>query len=171
MAKTSLQVKAKNAATERATNVTITYVNPEADSATLKQFGQMLNGFTNNVYEETNRIQTINVDTEEVPSPLENIGTLSLVQNPTITREDTYIKIAVTQFIINGQPGTDGVYLFGTYSQGGTLYPIVYSSAIGGDHIRIVGQPPAGQGTLTLALTPKSPYTAATLMTNITIPS
>lgn len=67
MAKTELKLKSKNAATGQNITTTLTYVNPNADSATLKTFGQKLNAFTTNNYVETDRVQTINVDTEEVP--------------------------------------------------------------------------------------------------------
>lgn len=67
MAKTNLQIKAKNAATEASITTTLPYVNPEANSATLKSFAQKLNGLTTNIYDEANRVQSINVDTEDVP--------------------------------------------------------------------------------------------------------
>lgn len=66
MAKTELKLKSKNAGTEQNITTTIGYVNPDADSQTLKTFGQKLNSFTTNNYVETDRVQTINVDTETI---------------------------------------------------------------------------------------------------------
>lgn len=69
MAKTELKLKTKNAGTGQNITTTVGYVNPTADSNTLKTFGQMLNNMTTNNYVETDRVQTINVDTEEVVIP------------------------------------------------------------------------------------------------------
>lgn len=69
MAKTELKLKSTNAATGQNITTTIGYVNPTADSQTLKTFGQKLNAFTTNTYGETDRVQTINVDTEQVVLP------------------------------------------------------------------------------------------------------
>ena len=66
MAKTELKLKTTNAATGQNITTTVGYVNPTADSQTLKTFGQKLNAFTTNTYEETDRVQTINVDTETI---------------------------------------------------------------------------------------------------------
>ena len=67
MPKTDLKLKTINANSGAKINTTISYVNGSASSGTLKQYAQLLNGLTNNIYSETDRIQTINVDTEEVP--------------------------------------------------------------------------------------------------------
>lgn len=68
MSSTSLKLVSSNAQTGAKINTTIPYVNESASSATLKQFGQMLNSLTTNNYLQTDRVQTINVDTEEVPT-------------------------------------------------------------------------------------------------------
>lgn len=49
----------------KATTATISDVNPDATNAQLKTLGQMLNSFTRNRYDKTNRINTIQCDTEE----------------------------------------------------------------------------------------------------------
>lgn len=156
MAKTNLQIKAKNAATERATNTTITFVNPDADSATLKQFGQMLNGFTNNVYEETNRIQTINVDTEDTPKKEGSIST-------TITSEmgsDTYISLNRTKF----QTKPENAQIFGVMNVNSlgttTFFPVMQEGS------SVIARYPSGTthtGTTTwkLAILGDNTYTAA----------
>lgn len=74
MAKTELKLKSKNAATGQDITTTLSYVNPTADSATLKTFGQKLNTFTTNNYVETDRVQTINVDTEATPKTTSTIA-------------------------------------------------------------------------------------------------
>lgn len=97
MAKTELKLKTKNAATGQAITTTVGYVNPTADSQTLKTFGQKLNAFTTNTYEETDRVQTINVDTEQVVLPKED-QTIQLGEWTTRTGGDgsTY-KVASVQ--------------------------------------------------------------------------
>lgn len=156
MAKTSLQVKAKNAATERATNVTITYVNPDADSATLKQFGQMLNGFTNNVYEETNRIQTINVDTEDTPKKAGSIST----DITTERGQDTYIAISRDRF----QTKPENAQIFGLLNINSlgttTFFPIAQEGS------SVIARYPSGtqhtgNTTWKLAIMGDNTYTAA----------
>lgn len=49
----------------KATTATISDVNPDATNEQLKTLGQMLNAFTRNRYDKTNRINTIQCDTEE----------------------------------------------------------------------------------------------------------
>lgn len=170
MAKTSLQVKAKNAATERATNVTITYVNPDADSATLKQFGQMLNGFTNNVYEETNRIQTINVDTEQTPKQAGSI----VVTNPQVSKSSDYFSIPVTALTINnGEVISDSAdvsdNLFGTCMINYNRYPVKVTQV--GSQPRRLEIPTADTGTATIkiAYPATAKYTAATAVFEVTV--
>lgn len=48
----------------KATTATISDVNPDATNDELKTLGQMLNSFTRNRYDKTNRINTIQCDTE-----------------------------------------------------------------------------------------------------------
>lgn len=67
MAKTDLKIKSTNAATGASITTSVTYVNPDANSATLKQFATKLNAFTTNSYAQADRVHTINVDTEDVP--------------------------------------------------------------------------------------------------------
>lgn len=78
MAKTELKLKSKRSTTGQNITTTIGYVNPDADSVTLKTFGQKLNAMTTNIYEETDRVQTINVDTEQVPGQGKENPTLGL---------------------------------------------------------------------------------------------
>lgn len=63
MAKTDIKLYAKDPQ-GKSTTASITYVNPEATNTQLKTLGQMLNNFTDNVYDATYRINTIHCDSE-----------------------------------------------------------------------------------------------------------
>lgn len=67
MAKYDLKLKTLDAGTQKARTLTLTNVNPEASSNTLKQFTRMLNNLTTNTYDETNLVVTTNLDTETPP--------------------------------------------------------------------------------------------------------
>lgn len=92
MAKTNLQLKTLAQATGKSITTTLTYVNPNANSATLKTFGQKLNALTTNSYVETDRVQTINVDTEDTPK----IPTTLQLTTNTATIEDGKVYIPIT---------------------------------------------------------------------------
>lgn len=115
MAKTELKLKSKNVATGQDITTTLSYVNPNADSATLKTFGQKLNAFTTNNYVETDRVHTINVDTEQIPG--ENEITLS---STTLTKSNNSIRIPINTISLKyGNPSTAvfvGV-IYNTYSE------------------------------------------------------
>lgn len=66
------------------TTTTISNVNPQATSATMKSFGQQLNALTTNTYQKTDLVETTNVDTE----------TIKIM--PTIIIGDTYTRDAST---------------------------------------------------------------------------
>lgn len=121
MAKTSMQIKAKNAATEASITTTLTYVNPDADSATLKSFARKLNGLTTNNYQEANRIQSINVDTEDVPiAP--TAATLTLNAQASYTLQDygteKKIQIPLSDFVYEGSGNINN--MFGTIKHANT---------------------------------------------------
>lgn len=102
MAKTELKLKTKNAATGQAITTTVGYVNPTADSNTLKTFGQKLNAFTTNTYIETDRVQTINVDTEQVSTKTE--PTLAIAPNTKASISENNILIPIANILFNGEP-------------------------------------------------------------------
>ncbi len=87
MAKTDLKLISKDTQTGKNITTTIPYVNAGASSATLKQYAQMLNNLTDNNYVESDRTQTINVDTEEVPgqTPEKPVPTITLTPS-TLTK-------------------------------------------------------------------------------------
>lgn len=173
MAKTDLKIKSND--NQKGTSITtsVTYVNPEANSNTLKQLGQKLNALTTNNYVQSDRVQTINVDTEEI-APQQ--GTLEIVDNPTFTRESFNILIPVTNFILNGQPMTEipaNSFIFGrALRTGGVSYAIDASSTTnsvnimqGTDRATI----PTGEYQLTIAVKETANRTAATTTKTITI--
>lgn len=98
MAKTDLQLKTLAQATGKSITTTLTYVNPEANSATLKEFAQKLNNLTTNTYVETNRVQSINVDTEQVPITKKDqqITIHTPWERTTVTGGNTYETASVT---------------------------------------------------------------------------
>lgn len=55
MVNTSIEIKATDQE-DKAVKTTVTYVNGSVSNATLKQFAQMLNALTTNVYDGTARI-------------------------------------------------------------------------------------------------------------------
>lgn len=67
MAKTDLKLTSTNGYGDDITT-TISYVNPDAGKNDILNFTQALNALTTNTYKETERVQTINVDLETVPS-------------------------------------------------------------------------------------------------------
>lgn len=164
MAKTNLQIKSTNAATGAKMTTTLTYVNPEANSATLKQFAQKLNRLTTNNYVEADRVQSINVDTEQVINL--KPGTLALKTNPTITQSGTNYSIALDQFLINGETLTtneDYYLIFGYFvSYGGNVIParLIYNATT-----LNINDVPEGRtnGKLKLALKPINNYSAAVM--------
>lgn len=55
MASTSIEIRATDQE-DKTVKTTVTYVNGSASSTTLKQFAQMLNALTTNVYDGTTKI-------------------------------------------------------------------------------------------------------------------
>ena len=172
--KTSVSINFTEAASGKKGQRAITDINPDATSAQIKTFAQALNGITTNNYVETNRIQTINVDTESVPVPASKAtGTLQLKENPTIAIEGSLGKIPLSEFIINGQTVTDlpgtTISIFGVFSRS-AIFPVYFMNS-SPDYICINfgSSETSGTGTLYLALQETDEYTAATMTTTITI--
>ena len=69
--KTSISLNFKDVYNKKGQR-TITDINPSATSSQIKTFAQGLNALTTNTYEYTNRIQVIEVDTEEIPGVSNN---------------------------------------------------------------------------------------------------
>lgn len=64
--KTSLALNYKEAMSGKKGQKTFTDINPNATSQEILTFTTAVNALTTNIYESTDRIQVINVDTEEV---------------------------------------------------------------------------------------------------------
>lgn len=63
MAKTDLKLYATDTQ-GKSTTSSITYINPEATNSELLRLGRMINNLTTNTYSKTDRINTVNCDTE-----------------------------------------------------------------------------------------------------------
>lgn len=78
MAKTDLKIKATDSQARSLTS-TISYVNPAASNSQLSTLASMINAFTTNVYDHSEKVTTVNVDGEgDKQTP-----TLQLVDNNT----------------------------------------------------------------------------------------
>jgi|GEM_PF-2278205 len=71
--KTSVSLVYTEQGTNKKGQKSITDVNPNATGAEIKAFTTALNNLTTNIYGETNRVQVINVDTEEVPAKYDDL--------------------------------------------------------------------------------------------------
>lgn len=64
MAKSDLKIKANDSRTGTSVTSTISYINPAATNEQLATLGAMINSFTTNVYDHSERVTTANVNTE-----------------------------------------------------------------------------------------------------------
>lgn len=103
MAKTDLKIKATDSQARSLTS-TISYVNPSASNSQLATLGTMINAFTTNVYDHSEKITTVNVDGEgdkQTPTlqllsnsqPITNIDTARGTGN---ARDDEFCDIQYT---------------------------------------------------------------------------
>ena len=163
MAKTELKLKSKNAATGQDITTTLTYVNPNADSATLKTFGQKLNALTTNNYVETDRVHTINVDTEQVPINKKE-GTFSNV-NANVTKTADGRQVETYGVKINGETitSTEVSKLFGCCEVAGHYYTVQFQ-LVETDTLRMLTPSgnDAGTATIKIAHPANDDYTAVT---------
>lgn len=83
MAKIAVAINSTEAATGKKNQKTLTDIKPTATSEQITNFAKGLNNLTTNNYVETNRIEKLNVDTEEVTgtASLLTIGTTSSTVN------------------------------------------------------------------------------------------
>ncbi len=65
MPKVDLKLYSTDAADGKKITTSVTYVNPAASNAVLKSFAQQLNALTTNNYTQTDRVETVNVDTDD----------------------------------------------------------------------------------------------------------
>lgn len=64
---------------------TVNYVNPDANNTVLKTFAQQLNSLTTNVYDSTDRVETMNVDTESSRKQFRNTTITGATRGGTAT--------------------------------------------------------------------------------------
>lgn len=64
MPKTDIKLYSTDSETGAKITTSVAYVNPNASNNALKEFAQKLNALTDNVYSSTDRVETVNVDTE-----------------------------------------------------------------------------------------------------------
>lgn len=83
MARTDLKIYSKIAATGKNSTTNITHVNSEATSQQLKGLATRLNALTTNEYQQADRVNTINVDTEDVPTGGKTAPTFTVGQRYT----------------------------------------------------------------------------------------
>lgn len=106
MAKVNLQIKTTDVNDKNQTT-TISYANPNASDQVLKTFAQKIVALSTDMYRETNKIETTNLDTESSKT----IATIGLATSSATVAE---LK---AQFANNGNKN----YAF-TYNGDGTVY-------------------------------------------------
>ena len=94
MANTSLKITSTTPQQKKITT-SITYVNPNIKNSELKQLGQKLNALTNNTYEESTRIDQIDLDTASDKTTLA-IGTNMAFRYRRYTDATTYTNEEMT---------------------------------------------------------------------------
>lgn len=175
MAKTDLQLKTLAQATGAKMTTTLTYVNPNANSATLKEFGQKLNNLTTNTYVETNRVQTINVDTEQVPViPTAATLTLNAQSSYQLNTDKNLIQIPTDDFEYAGssqQPFKDAFGIAFPTANPDTKYTLAPRTSTPVGYMWIQGQAPlpTGQWTIKMCIPGATQLENAYLQATITV--
>lgn len=85
MPKVDIKLYSTDAAEGKKITTSVPYVNPNASNSVLKEFAQRLNAFTTNTYVETDRVETVNVDTDESRKQFRNITITGAAQGATAT--------------------------------------------------------------------------------------
>lgn len=62
MPKTDLKIYSTDSSTATKITTTVSYMNPNATNSTMKEFAQKLNSLTTNVYSETDKVVTTNLE-------------------------------------------------------------------------------------------------------------
>lgn len=85
MPKTDVKIYSTDAATGSKITTSVAYVNPNATNDVLKSFAQQLNALTTNNYSNSDRIETVNLDTEGSRKSFRNLTISGAVANSTAT--------------------------------------------------------------------------------------
>lgn len=124
MAKVNLQIKTTDVNDKNQTT-TISYANPNASDQVLKTFAQKIVALSTDMYRETNKVETTNLDTESSKS----VATIGLATSSATVSE---LK---TKFAQGGNQN----YAF-TYNGDGTVYCYLKNQAVNNAlHARIYG--------------------------------
>lgn len=83
MPKTDIKIYSTDAATGSKITTSVGYVNPNATNNVLKTFAQQLNDLTTNEYSSSDRIETVNLDTEGSRKSFRDITVSGAVQGGT----------------------------------------------------------------------------------------
>lgn len=102
----------------KVTTTTVSDVNPDAPNNQLVQMGRLFNNLTQNTYGKTDRINTINCDTEGGNR-----------QTATITLQNTSVSKADFESAIQNGYGYNGIVF--TYNGDGQPYAIISSTQCG----------------------------------------
>lgn len=106
MPKVDLKLYSTDAAEGKKITTSVTYVNPNVSNSVLKSFAQQLNAFTTNSYVETDRVETVNVDTEESRKSFRILTVTGATRNSTATitfnKSDTETFMPAAFFVSSG---------------------------------------------------------------------
>lgn len=148
---------------------TINDVNPEATNAQLAQLGTKFNALTSNTYEESNRVTTINVDTEPgggaKPTP-----TLTLSQSSIAIGDVSAIGTspAITPRI-SITTNSDGTPYVRYSSTGSTSDQMYYVAMFGNQFVPLKGANASTAQTIYIGVTETDSYKGVEVAFNITV--
>lgn len=124
MAKISVALNSTEVATGKKLQKTLTDINAAATSAQIKTFTQALNNLTTNNYVETNRIEKLNVDTEE-PSGGKLIPSLTISEFASGSATVTYNGDGTLVLkVISGTMALEGNTVTATGNAEGVIYAL-----------------------------------------------
>ena len=129
MAKTSLIISSTDSTTGKKLQKTLTDINSAATNDELKTFAQAVNAVTTNTYGESNRVDRINVDTEEsatVSKLFREITVTDAARNATA-------KITFNRTETEGQYGGVSLIVFYYNTEESTAEKLTVSSVSSGE--------------------------------------
>lgn len=134
MPKTDIKLYSTDAGTGAKITTSVSYVNPNASNAVLKSFAQQLNALTTNGYVSTDRVETINVDTDDSRKMSRDITISGAVQGATAT---------ITMNINEGETSTPAAFFWTSSSMTSLTVTTVQSdiSTVGKFTVQIPNTP------------------------------
>lgn len=157
MAKLQLKLYQKSATDETTSTTTISNANPAASDSTLLTFAQKLSSLTSGIYQSTDKVTTINLDTE---GGTKQTPTLALSQS-TITTSNILSQSRQISITYNGD-GT--LYVSEPNDDPGTITYKIYNN-----YLTLNGGSGPNPCTLTIYATETSNYAAANTTLNIVL--